>query len=197
MIDLRQQQELIVRQHVEHLEVFTGFETENRYVVMAPDGETLLYAFEESAGFARFFLKGHRPLDIHIVDRNQNGVLTASRSFYWLFSHLHVSDGSGRHVGTLNRRFGLLKRRFSLSDSNGRPIGQILGSLFRVYTFSVENDRGVEVARITKQWSGLMREMVTDADTFQVQFTDATISDDFRLLVLASAFAIDLDFFER
>ena len=38
--------------------------------------------------------------------------------------------------------------------------------------------------------------MFTDADTFVVQFTDGSTDQEFRLLMLASAFAIDLDFFE-
>ena len=48
MIDLTQYSELTVRQEVEHLEVFSGFETSNRYRITTPDGEPLLYAFEES-----------------------------------------------------------------------------------------------------------------------------------------------------
>ena len=41
-----------------------------------------------------------------------------------------------------------------------------------------------------------MREAYTDADTFRVRFRDRERSHDFRMLVLASAFAIDMDFFE-
>ena len=39
--------------------------------------------------------------------------------------------------------------------------------------------------------------MFTDADTFQVAFTDNSTDQDFRLLMLATAFSIDLDFFEQ
>ena len=116
MIDLTQHQELIVRQQVEHLEAFTGFETENRYEILTPDGQSLLYAYEESGGMARFFLKTHRPLDIHVIDQDGNLVLSASRDFFWFLSHLHVSDASGNHIGTLNRRFAVLKRRLTLTD---------------------------------------------------------------------------------
>ena len=81
MIDLSQFPELYVRQEIEHLEVFTGFETANRYSVRTPSGEQLLYAFEESSMLVRTLLKTHRPLDIHVVDRNNTNVITASRSF--------------------------------------------------------------------------------------------------------------------
>ncbi len=53
-----------------------------------------------------------------------------------------------------------------------------------------------EVARVTKQWSGLAKEMFTDADTFRLELNSQEMDGDFALLMLASAFAIDLDFFE-
>ena len=197
MIDITRHQELIVRQRVEGLEAITGFETENRYEVLTPEGEQVMYAYEESGGLSRFLLKSHRPLDIHVVDTNGSPVLTASREFFWFFSHLHMSDTSGRHVGALRRQMTFLKRRFTLTDQNDQPIGEIVGSLFRPFTFFVNDLRGEEIGRVTKQWSGFMREGFTDADTFQVLFSDSERSEDFRLLLLTAAFAIDLDFFEK
>ena len=61
MIDLSRHGELIVRQEVEHLEVFSGLETQNRYGVLTPDGDRLLYAYEESGFLSRILLKKHRP----------------------------------------------------------------------------------------------------------------------------------------
>ena len=197
MIDITRHDELVIRQIVEGLEAITGFETRNRYEVLTPDGQQIMYAYEESGGLSRFFLKTHRPLELHVVDTNGRPVLTASREFFWLFSHLNMSDDSGRHVGALNRQMGFLKRRFTLTDRNDQPLGEIVGSLFRPFTFFVNDQRGEEIGRVTKQWSGFMREGFTDADTFQVLFNDPDSSEDFRLLLLTAAFAIDLDFFER
>ncbi len=53
------------------------------------------------------------------------------------------------------------------------------------------------MARITKQWAGFGREMFTDADTFHIEFIDRAANQDFRFLMLAAAFSIDLDFFEK
>ena len=41
-----------------------------------------------------------------------------------------------------------------------------------------------------------MREGFSDADTFKVQFDHSSMDQDFAHLVLATALAIDLDFFE-
>ena len=117
MVDLTQHPELYVRQEIEHLEVFTGLESQNRYSVRTPSGEQLLYAFEESGLLGRNVLSSHRPLTIHVVDRNNTEVINASRSFFWFLSHLHVSDGAGQRIGSM-------QRRFSISDAQIRPDGR-------------------------------------------------------------------------
>ena len=195
MVDLRKHQELVVRQEVEHLEVFTGLETSNRYSVMTPEGETLLYAYEESGFLGRQFLRNHRPLTLHVVDNESKPFLTATRGFFWFLSHLHVRDASDGPVGSLRRRFAVLKRTFSLEDPAGRPLAEVRGQLIRPNTFMVYK-QGSEVARITKQWSGALREVFSDADTFHIQVDHSQVDQNLARLVLATAFAIDLDFFE-
>ena len=180
---------------MEHLEAFTGIETENRYSVSTPDGEQLLYAYEESGFLARMFLKSHRPLEIHVVDGDDEHLITAGRGFFWFLSHLHVRDGSGREIGSLRRRFSVLNRRFELEDSRGALLAEIRGPRLRPNTFMVYK-QGEEIGRVTKQWSGIGKEVFTDADTFRVQIDTGRADRDFSLLMLASALAIDLDFFE-
>ena len=195
MTDLTRYPELVIRQQVEQLEIFTPFETANRYSVHTSDGAQLMYAYEESGGLSRQFAASHRALSIHVVDSNNAPVLQASRDFFWFRSHLRV-DADGRRIGALNRIFGL-GRKFALLDANGGEVTRITSGLFRPHTFIAKSTGGTEIARVTKQWSGFGREMFTDADTFVVQFTDGSTDNDFRLLMLASAFAIDLDFFEN
>jgi uncharacterized protein YxjI len=196
MIDLARYTELVVRQEVEHLEVFVGFETANRYSIHTPEGGRAMYAAEESGALTRQFMGTHRPLTIRVVDSGGQPVLTASRKFYWFYSHLHVVDEAGSPIGSLKRQFAMMRRRFSLLDANASQIGRVDGGPFRRNTFTVENGQGVELGRIVKQWSGLAREAFSDADTFQIQFSDQERSQEFRLMLLAAAFAIDLEFFE-
>ena len=196
MVDLAQYQELIVRQQVEHLEVFTGIETANRYTVSTVEGEELLHAYEESGWLARLFLKTHRPLTLHIIDQEGQPVLSASRGFFWFLSHLHMQDGADRPIGSLRRRLTFLNRKFNLEDSSGATVAEVRGRLLRPNTFILYVD-DTEVARITKQWGGLAKEAFSDADTFRVQQDTRGRDQDFSLLVLATAFAIDLDFFEK
>ena len=194
MTDLTRYPELVIRQQVEQIEIFTPFETANRYSVHTSDGAQLMYAYEESGDISRQFAGSHRALSIHVVDTDSRPVLHASRDFFWFRSHLRV-DADGRRIGALNRVFGL-GRKLAIVDSGDQEITRLTSGLFRPHTF-IASGAGGEIARVTKQWSGFGREMFTDADTFVVQFTDASTDNDFRLLMLASAFAIDLDFFEN
>jgi uncharacterized protein YxjI len=195
VINLAEYSELIVQQELEHLEAFTGFETENRYTVLTPDGEPLLHAWEESGALSRQFLKTRRPLALHVVDQDGQPVLSADRPFYWLLSHLRIADGEGRPLGSLNRRFAGLRKRFTVDDPAGGGLLELNGPVFRPNTFMFTRE-GTEVARITKQWGGVLRELATDADTFFIEKNTDAIDEDVSLLILACAFAIDLEFFE-
>ena len=192
---LESYESLWVRQQVEMLQVFTGLETQNRYKVLDPQGNDLLYAYEESGFLGRQFLGSHRPLTIRILDQEGNEQLVARRNFYWLFSHLEISSPEGLTLGKMQRRFKVIGRRFDLFADQGL-VGTIEGPLLRPNTFWLRQN-GVELAKITKQWSGMSREAFTAADTFLVEFSDPSLLDSMRWLVLGAAFAIDLDFFEN
>ena len=140
-------------------------------------------------------LRNHRPLTLRVTDLDGNDLLVASRSFYWFLSHLHVSDASGRNLGSLRRRFSFPTRRLTLEGSGGRSIAEVRGPLLRPKTFMIYRGE-TEVARVTKQWSGLLKEAFTDADTFRLELRNREMDSEFSLLMLATAFAIDLDFFE-
>ena len=195
-MELANHRELIVRQTREMLEVFTGFETANRYRILTPDGQEAMYAYEDSGMLTRQFMGNHRPLSLHVLGSDGGNILNANRSFFWFLSHLNVQDGSGAPIGSLKRKFAALKRKFVVLDAGGQQIAGLNGSIFRPHTFTLNNARGEEMGRIVKEWGGIMREGFTDADNFRIQFSDAERSEHIRLLLLASAFAIDLDFFE-
>ena len=191
---LQSYETLTVRQAVEMLQVFTGLEGKNRYRILDPGGNEILYAYEESGFWGRQLLGGHRPLELKFIDSQGQLELTARRNFYWFFSHLELVATDGSRVGRMERRFKLIGRRFDLYDDKG-IVGSIEGPLLRPNTFWVRQG-DVDLAKITKRWSGLSREVFTAADTFQVEFLVPTIPERLRWVILGAAFAIDLDFFE-
>jgi uncharacterized protein YxjI len=190
---------LVIRQRKELVEVFTNFETKNRYEIDMPDGRTILYAQEQGSGawdfLRRSFLNTMRPFHIELSDERGQDVMHLRRPWRWIFSRLDVLDGNGMPLGAIEQTFELFARRFSVLDTSGAELATLHGPFFRPWTFRVMV-AGQEVGKITKQWSGLLREAFTDADTFGVQYGPG-MNPQLRALALAATFLIDFLYFER
>ena len=57
--------------------------------------------------------------------------------------------------------------------------------------------RGSGDSVITKRWSGALREVFADADSFMIDYEQGTWSTDERAVIFAAALSIDFDFFEN
>ena len=187
-----------VRQKRELLEVFTGFEPKSKYEISTTDGETVAFAVEISKGFLGFLmrlsLKAARPFTIQAVTGTGELLFKAVRPWTWFFARMEVFNGAGALVGTIQRRFHLL-RRYDVTAADGRFVGQLQGPLFKPWTFRLMRDE-VEVGKITKKWSELLKEAFTDADNFGVEL-GASLNGDDRLILLGATFLIDAAHFEN
>jgi hypothetical protein len=63
--------------------------------------------------------------------------------------------------------------------------------IWKIWTFPIKKGSR-DVSVIEKKWSGLSKELFTDADNFRVRFTDTKLTADERLLLLAGAIFVDL-----
>ena len=189
---------LVIRQQKEMTEVFTNIETQNRYEVSSSTGEAMYYVAEQSEGamafLARNFLKNKRPFTMSVLGIGDRGELTLRRPWRWFFSTLLVHDQSGALLGTIQQRFAFFARRFTVYGSGGEELAELHGPFFRPWTFRIMVG-GQEAGKITKEWSGMLKEAFTDADTFGVQYgpgMDARL----RTLAMAATFLIDFLYFE-
>jgi uncharacterized protein YxjI len=186
---------LVVRQQKEWGEIATGFETRNRYVVSDLEGRTLFQAAEEEGSIlARWFLKALRPFTIRILDSDGRTVLALKRPFRFYFHRLEIRDGDGARLGGIRRRFAVVRRIYSVEDESGRDVIELFGPILHPWTFVVRIE-GREVGKITKKWSGLLKEGFTDADNFGVTF-DRDLPPSCKALLLAAVFLIDFVHFE-
>jgi uncharacterized protein YxjI len=190
---------LVVRQQQELTEVFSSLETRNRYAIELPNGHTVLYAAETGEGAGAFLsrnlLANKRPFHISLRDASGSSAMELRRPWTWFFSQLHVFAGDGTPLGRIEQRFAIFSKRFSVFDPAGAEIATLHGPMLRPWTFRVLA-REQEVGQITKQWSGLLKEAFTNADTFGVQFGPA-MDPRLRMLALAATFLIDFLYFEK
>lgn len=184
---------VIVRQIVEMLEVFSGLETRNRYSVLDENRRQIYYAYEESSGAALFFLKNIRALKLHVIDNNKTEQLSIDKSFSFFFPYFIVKDADGSELATIRRRFAFLKNKFEWEYMGQKYI--CISRLAHPWTFRIFLN-GQQVAHILKKWSGIGREMFSDADTFEVDL--GSVGDKkMKSIILGLAFAIDLTVFEN
>jgi uncharacterized protein YxjI len=193
--------DLFVRQRRELAEILIDWETRNQYSVLDASGEELALVVERARGawdfLRRGFLRSHRPLDVGVLDPRGDVALTLTRPFFLLFSSLEVKGPEGRIVGQVLRRFGVIYKRYDLLDATGGVFARVASPRWRLWTFPVEGADGARTATISKKWSGVLREALSDADTFRIDFGSGGWTDEQRAVILAAALAIDFDFFEN
>jgi uncharacterized protein YxjI len=196
MEKLKSLNSLTVSQKKEWGEILSGFETKNKYVVSDEAGNRMYYAAEEDGSLLlRLFLKALRPFSLVVLTESNQVLLRVKRPFRFYFHQADIVDSKDKSLGVLKKRFSLLRREYSVLDSTGKEIFQLLGPILKPWTFIIKNN-DVEYGKITKKWSGLLKEGFTDADNFGVEFPKEW---DIRLkaLFLGAVFLIDFVHFEN
>jgi len=186
---------LVIAQKKEWTEILSGFETKNKYEVLDTEGQSLYAAFEVSGSFiARTFLRSLRPFEIQILDFDQEVICQLKRPFRFYFHQLEIFDRDQRLLGRIDRQFSILRRRYIVYDGNGQELFELFGPILHPWTFNIRQN-GVEVGKITKKWSGLLKEAYTDADNFGVSYPPG-LGIRAKALLLAAVLLIDFVHFE-
>jgi uncharacterized protein YxjI len=195
MENLQSVSRLMVTQCKEWGEIFTDFETKNKYVVRTSQGSELYWAAEEGGSIIlRLLLKALRPFTVVLLNADKEVLIRIKRPFRFYFHQATVVDANGESLGRLNKRFSIIRKKYSVFDANDNEIYQLFGPLFRPWTFVIKSD-GKEFGKITKKWSGLLKESFTDADNFGVEFP-STWDVKLKALFLGAVFLIDFVHFE-
>ena len=132
-----------------------------------------------------------RTVRLQVVDLNGRVLIALTRPAKFVRSKMIVRDASGAEIGQIvQKNFGIIgKIRFGL-ESGGKPLGSINGEDWNAWDFSIQDATGDEIARITKTWAGLAKEMFTKGDNYVVQI-HRPLEEPLRSLVIASALAVD------
>jgi uncharacterized protein YxjI len=195
MENLQSVSSLMVAQCKEWGEILTDFETKNKYVVRNESGVEVYWAAEEGGSILlRWFLKALRPFTMVVSNADKNVLMRVKRPFRFYFHEATVVDASGESIGRLSKRFSIIRKKYSVFDSADNEVYQLFGPLFRPWTFIIKRD-GEEFGKITKKWSGLLKESFTDADNFGVEFP-STWDVKLKALFLGAVFLLDFVHFE-
>ncbi|MGB0835333.1 MAG: phospholipid scramblase-related protein [Psychrobium sp.] len=187
---------LMIKQQKEWGEIITGFETLNKYVISDAAGGQLYFAAEQKGSWlARQFFKASRPFTLAVLDGNSQQQMTVSRPFRWLFPEATIYGQNGKTLGVVKKHFSLISKKYSLFDAQGRVIYTLKGPLLKPWTFNIRQGER-DVGKITKKWSGLLKESFSDADNFGVIFPDDADVET-KAFLLGVVFLIDFVHFEN
>jgi uncharacterized protein YxjI len=191
------QNKLMIKQKVEALEIFTDFETANRYEILDESGNQILfYAYEESNFFLNQILGTRRPTKIIIIDKDKKPQFILERPFYFLKADCTIKSPGGEVIGYIKQKKWFMHHiSFDIYDKNNQLLFTCSAKMPHFWTFNIFMNQN-KVAQILKKWSGIGREAFTDSDTFLVDFGSVT-DQNLKQILLAAAFVIDLRVFER
>ena len=196
---LAQATEIHIRQRFEVAE-WLGFETRNKYDLLDEKGLVVGHAAEQQKGLWGFLMRqglGHwRTFDLHVWDKAHAPAFQAHHPFRWFFQRLDVYTPEGSRIGTVARRWALFGKHFDIEDEHGQVLLTVRSPWYRIWTFPFVGPDGKEAAVLTKVWSGVLTEALTDQDRFKIEFSGLFLDSSLRTLILAAALYVDLLYFE-
>lgn len=228
IFDLLKEPTLVIERQLEMMNIILGFEQANRYKILNSMGQQIGYMEEKDIGIvkmiARQFFRLHRPFDVDVFNMHGEKVLTISRKFSFINSHIKallpgydennqiIHEVIGESVQSWHlwrRRYNLFKLDDDVTDEYNQ-FGDI-DAPFLSFDFPVKNLDGEVIGSVDRNWVGLGREMFTDTGVYIIRMDPASFSGlghlypkvagpltlDQRAVLLANAVSIDFDYFSR
>ncbi|MCD6527382.1 MAG: hypothetical protein J7K75_10365 [Desulfuromonas sp.] len=173
------------------------FKAANNYDIHDPQtGEIIMECREESLGMFTKLLrftdyKRMTPFDIQIKTPDGRQIVRIKRGISIFLSDVKVYDENDQLIGGFKQKFFSIGGAFTVMDANEQPLcllqGKWTGWNFRF----IAGD--VELAHVTKKWSGLGKEMFTSADNYVLEISnDVPADNSARQLILAAVMCIDM-----
>ena len=176
----------------------TGFfKAANNFDIHNPEtGEIVMECREDNLGFLTKMLrftdyKRMTPFDVEIRTPDGEPIVRVTRGVSFFLSKVNVLNEGGERIGGFKQKFFSLGGAFSVLGVNDEPLCQLKGK-WTGWDFSfMAGDR--QLARVTKKWAGLGKELFTTADNYVLQIDDNVPPDSpLRQLILGAVMCIDM-----
>ncbi|EFB28953.1 hypothetical protein PANDA_007809, partial [Ailuropoda melanoleuca] len=180
---LSQIDQILVHQQIELLEALTGFETNNKYEIKNSFGQRIYFATEDTDFCTRNCCGDSRPFTMRILDNMGREVITLERPLKCdccccpcCLQEVTIYAPPGVPIGYVIQTWDPCLARFTIQNERREDVLKIIAPCllcsccsdvdFEIKSLDEEN----VVGKISKQWTGFVREAFTDADNFGIQF---------------------------
>jgi uncharacterized protein YxjI len=183
--------QLLVKEHIGLFKAASNYD-----IYDLSTGEKLLECREPDLGFFTKMLrftdyKRNTPFNVKITDGDGNQVLRVKRGVTIFVSNVGVHDEDDNLIGGFKQKLFSIGGAFSVQDVSGREVCQLSGK-WTGFDFQFKA-QGVQLARVTKKWMGMGKELFTSADNYVLEIADAVAPDSpTRKLILAAVMCIDM-----
>jgi len=173
------------------------FKAANNYDIVDPQTqELILTCREDNLGFfTKMFrftdYKRMTPFEVNIRTPAGEPVVQVKRGITLFVSSVNVTDEKGQRVGGFKQKWFSLGGAFSVLGANDEQLCDLKGK-WTGWDFRFVHN-GNELARVSKKWAGLGKELFTSADNYMLEITPQVPPDHpLRMLILGAVMCIDL-----
>ena len=213
---------LAIGRKLEMMNVFLGFEQANKYAIYAnsqtspglqPTEMTPIGFIAEFQGslvsvLQRQLFRTHRPFEACVMSPSGSQLFRLKRPFQFINSRLSVYDAQDRLLGQCIQQWHPWRRQYILfiniaddqgSDDTAEPVLKqfaYIDAPLLSWDFRAKGQEQEELAFISKQLTGLAREIFTDTSVYSLEMSSDLLYAE-RAVSLAAAICIDFDYFSR
>ena len=171
----------------------------NSYDVYDPQTkEIILHCREKNLNpFYKFIrllikeLKSMTPFEIEISGLDGKKIIKVKKGLSLVLPKIEVFDENDKLIGLIKLKLFPLGNNFEIFDEKGNLVSKLNGSLIG-WNFKFVKDKNT-IARVTKKWSGIGKELFTSADNYILDIKDdVEKSSPLRLLIFGAVICIDM-----
>ena len=173
------------------------FKAANNFDIYDPENnQQVMECSEDRLGFITKMLrftdyKRMTPFNIEIRTPDGRQLVRVSRGISIFLSKVSVFDENDQPIGGFQQKFFSVGGKFDVQDVGGQAVCTLKGKWTGWDFRFVHGD--MELARVSKKWAGLGKELFTSADNYVLSISEAIPPDNnLRKLILAAVMCIDM-----
>ncbi|KAJ9593743.1 hypothetical protein L9F63_014716 [Diploptera punctata] len=205
---LRGVTELQIQQTVELVDILAYVESENRFQVKVPEGETIYVAAEGSSKTQRMCCASNRAFQIKLFDRSQQEAMRFTRNLAcssWLFGcflqELQVFSDVDMHAGSVIQEWNVTTPLFKLTNTSNTVMFRLVGpksattccgNNYQARFDLLNPECTTRVGSIVHTWDNLS----SDYSLLITFPTSQEVTIEMKAVILGAAFLLEYMYFE-